>query len=202
MEKQRLKSTGHRVGKKREMWSKLAWWSGSVTEEWTITMSASRQSHTPITLHHKAICISNYKWVQLYSYASFVRKKHSSNWKKIWQGSQTKMAQQCTFHPTFILNAVSWECWVVRLLLHALSWNHTFCFLEWKPWENKCSGGKKKRKRKGIDKQAREREERKEIGGITGKLSAKEVELVSPRAQGLYFEINRKTLNSFTCHST
>lgn len=46
-------------------------------------------------------------------------------------------------------------------------------------------GEKKKRKRKGIDKQAREREERKEIGGITGKLSAKEVELVSPRAQGL-----------------
>lgn len=60
----------------------------------------------------------------------------------------------------------------------------------------------KKEKSKGFDKPAREREERKEIGGITSKLSAKEVELVSPRAQGLYFEINRKTLNSFTCHST
>ena len=97
----------------------------------------------------------------------------------------------------FIL--LPWECWVAGFPLHALSWNHTFCFLGWRPWQNKCGG---KERSKGADKPVREREERKEIGGLTAKLSAKQIELVSPRAPGLYFEINRKTLSSFTCYST
>lgn len=160
-------------------------------------MSASKQSHTPLTLHHKAICISNCKWAPNLFLCLLCQKKKSSNWKEMWQGTWIKIAQQHTFHPTFIL--LPWECWVAGFPLHALSWNHTFCFLGWRPWQNKCGG---KERSKGADKPVREREERKEIGGLTAKLSAKQIELVSPRAQGLYFEINRKTLSSFTCYST
>lgn len=197
MEKQRLKALG--TGLARNGRCEASWLSGTDLSQKNEQSPWVHQSKA--TLHSRCT-IKQYAFpivseLQTSSYAFFVRKKKSSNWKEMWQGTWIKIAQQHTFHPTFIL--LPWECWVAGFPLHALSWNHTFCFLGWRPWQNKCGG---KERSKGADKPVREREERKEIGGLTAKLSAKQIELVSPRAQGLYFEINRKTLSSFTCYST